>query len=83
LPYKYSKPSVWRTRIATLRMVPRRKRRRIVEGDSQDISEVSTLVDVSTTTSPGRTAGDGDDDDIEIMSRIDPLLLKDRLERVK
>jgi hypothetical protein len=56
-----------------------RKRRRISEGGSRDISEAPTLVDVSPNMSPERTAEDEDDD--EITSRIDPRLLEDGVKR--
>jgi hypothetical protein len=51
----------------------RRQRRRTSSADycSRNISEVSTLVDVSANTSPEPTT----DEDIEIISRIDPGLL--------
>jgi hypothetical protein len=56
----------------------RRKRRRIAEGGLGDMNEVSTLVDVNTTKNPARTTDDDDDEDIEIMSKIDPRLLEER-----
>jgi hypothetical protein len=56
-----------------------RKRRRISEGGSRDISEAPTLVeDVSTiASSPQRNADD--DEELEITSRIDPRLLENGL----